>query len=192
MYGIVNKAVESLVIHVAGEAAWKEMTAAAGFPNLTLCDTENYSDDVTLNIALETCEYLDMNLDTLLHTLGKYWFSYTKLQGWHSHFKLAGENFIDVLHGLDSLHANVKDAMPDANMPAFAVFPHEQGYKLEYHSTREGFAPMVIGILESLAESLEEKWQIEHIGQRSDVGFDTFLLRSVSEIAVGSDAKNVA
>lgn len=181
MYGIVNAAVQSLVVKVAGEKAWSEIVESIGFAGSLTDESENYSDEITINIALAICDYLNMELNDLLQLLGKHWISYTEEQGWHQHFKPSGNNFIEVLEGLDSLHARVKDAMPDGSMPAFAVSSCEQGYKLEYHSTRDIFAPLVLGILNGLAESFDEHWHFEHVGHKKYFGFDTFLLVPAGE-----------
>lgn len=180
MYGIVNRAVESLVLQAAGENAWREITEAAGFSELELVDSENYSDEVTVKIAMEICSYLHLELDVLLHMLGKHWVVYTQTQGWHQHFKLSGNSLIEVLQDLDSLHARVRDAMPDGSMPAFAVSTIEEGYILEYKSSRDGFAPMVLGILEGLAESFNEMWHFELVDKKAQCGVDRFLLKSES------------
>jgi hypothetical protein len=92
---------------------------------------------------------------------------------------LPADSFIGVLEGLDEVHARVKDAMPDGNMPFFELTRNSDDYTLEYHSVRDGFAPMVLGILEGLAESFGEQWQFTHVAQKREWCFDKFVLKQV-------------
>lgn len=189
MYGIVNKAVEDLVITTAGHEAWAAITEAAGYADVCIDESVNYDDEVTLKIAAAACELLELELNDLLYTFGKHWVLYTTNKGWAEHFMLPADSFLGVLAGLDELHARVRDAMPDGRMPFFSLSGNSNVYQLEYHSSREGFAPMVLGILAGLAESFGEKWHCEHVRCKQEWSFDTFVLRQVFEDHDSADLK---
>jgi len=62
---------------------------------------------------------------------------------------------------------------------------------LVYSSARDGFAPMVMGILEGLAEQYEEHWEFAHIGSRDQSGVDTFSMHHIASTAA-VDTRNAA
>lgn len=102
---------------------------------------------------------------------------------------MTGNDMESFLEGLDEMHARVRVAMPDADMPQFTLNRLPDCLSLEYHSSRDGLAPMVAGLLEGLAEYFDEAWSIQHTGLRADSGFDTFELRSAVSITGSSDVK---
>lgn len=181
MYGIVNNALKDLVLTAAGPEAWIAITQAAGYEGISIEDTKNYDDDVTLKIVATACEHLGMELEDVLYSFGRHWVLFTENKGWAKHFMLPADSFLGVLEGLDELHTRVKDAMPDGDMPFFNLSKDGHDYTLEYHSSREGLAPMVLGIIDGLAERFGEKWQCEQVRRRQEWGFDTFALKLVKD-----------
>jgi hypothetical protein len=78
------------------------------------------------------------------------------------------------------MHARVNAAMPDGRMPQFTLQSVDEHFELVYSSTRDGFAPMVMGILEGLAEQYGEHWEFAHIGSRDQSGVDTFSMHRIA------------
>jgi len=161
MYGLVNKAIEDLVISSAGEAVWQRIKSSAGLDDLYLLDTSIYPDETTYQLVTAASETLGQSPEEILHAFGRHWVLYTGRQGWATLFAATGESLIDFLGNLNELHARVHTSMPEAQMPEFHLLEADEGYILEYHSHREGLAPMVDGILSGLAEQFGESWSIE-------------------------------
>lgn len=179
MYGIVNRAVEDLVISSAGEETWQKIKALAGLQKLQILESSNYDDDITNKLVAAASQILEQPVDDILHAFGSHWVMYTGREGWVSMFSTSGDDMLDFLKNLDDMHARVNAAMPEGKMPEFTLLEKGDAYHLEYRSSREGLAPMVAGILSGLAEHFKESWDIKHIGQRERGGFDTFLLERV-------------
>ncbi len=106
---------------------------------------------------------------------------------------MAGDDLASVVAGLDSLHSRVQASMPDCRMPSFSSINHPDGVlEVHYRSEREGLAPMVVGLLEGLAERFDEQWQIEQTSADSPDGVDTFMLTPVSVDASSGDPVGAA
>jgi len=180
MYGLVNRAIEDLVVSIAGAETWKRIRAEAGVEDLQLLDTTNYSDDITYRLVASASEVLELSAEDVLHAFGRHWVLYTGREGWANLFAASGDDFVDFLRNLDEMHSRVNTAMPDGRMPEFTLLAEEGRHVLEYRSDREGLAPMVVGILSGLAEQFGESWSIEHVGLREEHGFDRFHLTRVA------------
>lgn len=194
MYGMVNRAIEDLVVATAGEDTWNEILAAAEMEGNEFNDSESYDDALTYKLVAAASEVTGQSAESILHAFGRHWIMYTGREGWGTVFDAAGDNFIDFIGGLDSMHARVQLAMPDLRMPHFTVKNAEVDghYIIEYRSEREGLSPMVAGLLAGLAEQFEESWEIEQTGWRSENGFDSFSVRNTASGSLSERSVNAA
>ncbi|OED37852.1 hypothetical protein AB833_22315 [Chromatiales bacterium (ex Bugula neritina AB1)] len=189
MYGMVNQAIEDLVIETAGEDAWREIKEHAGLAENGFESSVIYDDEVTLSLVAAASEKLKLPPEQILHAFGRHWILYTGREGWSSVFEMTGYDMESFLDGLDEMHARVRVAMSEADTPQFTLHRESDHLSLEYHSNRDGLAPMVNGLLEGLAEHFDEHWSIQHTGQRAEDGFDTFRLRQIATATGSTDAK---
>lgn len=188
MYGMVNRAIEDLVVSSAGEDAWVQIKKDAGIDIPMFQDSTEYNDAITFKLVQAASEFLKQTPEAILHAFGRHWVLYTGREGWASIFNLGGENMVEFINGLDSMHARVQIALPNAEMPQFRVTEKEDHLELIYRSQRTGFAPMVLGLLDGLAEQFNEKWDIEHVQFQHDVGHDIFHLRKAVSAAPDVDS----
>ena len=185
MYGLVNRAVEDLVRATAGDAAWDSVKAKIGQSDLKLLDTKNYDDQLTLDLVTACSELMDLPQADVIKAFGRHWIEYTGREGWTDLFAMTAEDFIGFIRQLDEMHERVNAAMPEGKMPQFTLQRVNEHFELVYSSARDGFAPMVMGILEGLAEQYDEHWEFAHIGSRDENGVDTFSMhRIVSSAAL--------
>ena len=191
MYGLVNKAIEDLVISSAGEQIWLKIRERAGLQDLQLLDSSNYDDEITYKLVAAASDILEQPPELILRLFGKHWVLYTGKQGWSSLFAASGDDLVSFLKNLDDMHARVKVAMPEGRMPEFTLTERGATFELEYRSERDGLAPMVSGMLYGLAEQFEEAWHIEHVYQKDKAGFDRFSLERI-ELQVSGDIQDVA
>ena len=171
MYGLVNEALRELVISTAGEDVWLKIAAEArtstdGFE--ALCP---YSDAVTYKLVELAAPELDIPATELLRRFGKFWVTYTADEGYGDVMFLFGTDFRSCLRNLNRMHAHMGATMPMLKPPRFKL--EEQSPEkavLHYFSHREGLAPMVIGLLDGLAEKYNEQIEIQFVpnGSRSD------------------------
>lgn len=177
MYGLVNKAVESLVRAQFGADVWEKIRSRASVNVASFVSMEPYPDDVTYKLVFAASEVLGAKVPDLLEAFGEYWVLYTAKEGYGELFSMFGSSLEEFISNLDSMHARVGMTFPKLVPPSFVCSELGDGvYDLEYHSTRDGLAPMVIGLLKGLGKSFQQPITIEHTGSRADLGHDQFRL----------------
>ena len=171
MYGLVNAAVRELVISTAGEDTWIRIAHEAdtdpeGFE--ALCP---YSDILSYKLIDLAARELCMSTHEVLRHFGKFWVTYTATEGYGDLMLLFGTDFRSCLKNLNRMHAHMGATMPLLKPPRFKLDElSPEKAVLHYYSVRKGLAPMVIGLLEGLAEKYIERIEINFvpIGTRSD------------------------
>jgi hypothetical protein len=164
MYGLVNRAIEQLVVSVRGEPGWMRVCARAnvspdGF--VAMCP---YHDDVTYRLVEAASIELDQPVDQVLEAFGEYWILYTAEEGYGSLLEAAGTDLRSFLQGLNDLHGRVENLFPHMQLPHFKVVDVGAGeYRLHYRSSRTGLAPMVMGLLRGLAIRFEQTVVLERL-----------------------------
>lgn len=169
MYGLVNTAVADLARTIGGEQAWQEICSHAQVPPVAFVGMTGYPDDVTYRLIDGASAVLGLAPEQVLTAFGRYWVRYTAQQGWGPLLQAAGETLPEVLGGLDALHARVRLLMPELRPPSFrCVELSPTVLRLDYWSERPGLAPMVVGLVEGLAELLGGSATITHVQAAAD------------------------
>lgn len=165
MYGMVNRGIRDLVLARAGAEVWSEICSTIGLDSTDFNDSTSYDDAITYDLVGEVSRVLDVDAEEVLQGFGRHWVLFTGREGWGALFDMAGDDMRSFVAGLDALHARVQASMPRCRMPSFTVFDGEDGaLEVEYRSSREGLAPMVVGLMQGLAERFGEDWTIEPVG----------------------------
>ncbi len=184
MYGLVNRAVKELIVSRAGVEAWQMVCNTAGVHIDDFAAMESYDDDITYRLVGAASQVLDTPAEEILEGFGRYWILYTGAEGWGPILDSQGSSVAEVIGNLNDMHVRIQATMPSLVMPRFQVTrTDDAAIRFEYHSERDGLAPMVLGLMKGLAERCDERWSVAQVGFRSDDGFDTFEL---SAAAVGS------
>ena len=169
MYGLVNTAIVDLARTVGGEQAWRAICAQAGVPPVVFVGMTAYPDDVTYRLVDAASSVLGLSREQVLIAFGRHWVRYTGQQGWGPLLQAAGDSLPEVLEGLDDLHARVRLLMPELMPPSFrCVALTPTTLRLDYWSDRPGLAPMVIGLVEGLAELLGGSATATHVQAAAD------------------------
>lgn len=171
MYGLINAAIQELVISTAGEDVWLKIAKAAraepdGFE--ALCP---YSDALSYTLVELAAHELNIPETEILKAFGRFWITYTAEEGYGDLMILFGADFRTCLRNLNRMHAHMGATMPMLKPPRFKLEERStQKAVLHYFSTRSGLAPMVIGLLEGLAEKYKERIEVSvsPAGTRSD------------------------
>ena len=67
--------------------------------------------------------------------------------------------------------------MPNMKAPSFKVIENDDSsINLEYHSSRQGLASMVIGLLDGMAAKFDEAIEIEYVAKSAEQNFDLFKI----------------
>ena len=180
MYGLVNQAIEGLVRRDFGDDVWLRIADRAGVEPSGFVAMEVYDDSVTYGLVGAASEELKLSPAVLLEAFGEFWTSYTIEEGYEELLAMMGRTLDEFLDNLDSMHERIGSTMPQLVPPSFEREPQEDGSSLlHYRSTREGLAPMVVGLLKGLAKRYSQEIEVEQLdGDASD--HQVFLIRNVA------------
>jgi len=183
MYGLVNRAIEQLVVSLKGEPAWRRVCQRAnvqadGF--VAMCP---YHDDVTYRLVGAVSEEMSMPAESVLEAFGEYWILYTAEEGYGELLESGGSSLREFLDNLNDMHGRVETVFPQMRLPQFDVQDIEPGrYRVAYSSEREGLAPMVTGLLKGLAQRFGEKVDVRLVHARGKgCPVDLFEVQHVEE-----------
>lgn len=162
MYGLVNKAIEDLIVSRFGAETWQRVCRRAGVDVSGFISMDPYPDELTYGLVAAAAEELDTPADRLLEAFGDYWTRYTAREGYGELLDLSGGTFEDFLENLDDMHARIALSMPGLRPPSFQVDRDDEGrILLTYISERAGLAPMIRGLLRGLADRFQVDVDIE-------------------------------
>ncbi|MEO0651297.1 MAG: heme NO-binding domain-containing protein [Planctomycetota bacterium] len=180
MYGLVNRAIEGLVLQQFGADAWRKICERAGVNQAQFVAMQAYDDAITYALVGAASEELGLAPETILETFGEYWTTYTIEEGYGEMLDLMGDSLEEFLDNLDSMHARVGGAMPELIAPSFEREELDDGTSvLHYRSERDGLAPMVVGLLRGIAKRFETELEVEQL-EPAETGHHRFHLREAS------------
>jgi len=175
MYGLVNKAVVDLVTSKFGVETWNKIKQKADVDIDVFVSMDAYPDDVTYRLVGAASEILKLPAEAVLEAFGEHWVLYTAREGYGALLDASGGTLRDFLMNLDALHARVALAMPSLRPPRFRLVDVDGNTMLlEYYSTRQGLAPMVVWLLKGLGVRFKTDIDIAH-ARRAE--HDEFTIR---------------
>lgn len=179
MYGLVNQAIRDMILVNHGEESWVRVRQRAEVEVEQFDGMEAYPDDLTHRLVRAASVELGEDPHCLLRAFGEFWVKYTATEGYGPLMEMAGSSLPEFLHNLDDLHARVGVNFPHLVPPSFdAEELEEGGMQLHYHSSREGLAPMVIGLVEGLGDRFETPVEVEQLACRTQgADHDVFSVR---------------
>ncbi len=189
MYGLVNRALQQLVCTQHGKQVWDDIRAQAGVVDEVFVRMDSYPDEVTHKLVAAASAVLQMPSDDMLKEFGRYWTRYTMAEGYGALMSDLGPTLHDALSALDDMHARVALLYPKLNPPKFRISDvSPDRISLHYSSSRSGFAPMIIGLVEGLGERYGLRVEVRHaVSKGSDSDHDRFDIR-----IVGRNSDNAA
>ncbi len=182
MYGLVNRAIEQLVVSLKGEEGWRRVCQAARWPDEGFVAMQTYDDAVTYGLVQAVSHELGLPAQQVLKAFGEYWILYTAEEGYGDMLAMCGDDLRSFLHGMNHMHARIEVTMPSIRPPHFRVEEKsDTELDLVYESHRDGLAPMVEGLIVGLAKRFNQTIDIQQTGWRSDgVPQDRFHIRILS------------
>lgn len=181
MYGLVNQAMKDLVCSKFGPKKWEEICVASQHSKDDFDLMHSYSDKMTYDMVGAATQVLGMSAYDILRAFGDYWITFTAEQGYGEIMNLFGKDFRTCLKNLNGMHGHMGAMMPHLQPPRFQVISEtEQEILLHYFSTRDGLAPMVVGLLEGLARKYGNSIQIEQKGRSETAQYDEFKILVLS------------
>jgi len=178
VYGLVNKALAELVEEEQGTEGWARVCARAGTDVDMFISTEQYPDSLTFDLVGAASEELRCPVARLLQRFGRHWVLFTGRKGYGLLMEQLGRSVTEFMLNLPGLHARVALLFPHLQPPTFRTEMERPGViRVHYLSTREGFAPMVDGLLHGVGEMLGESVQVTQVADRATgAPHDEFLV----------------
>ncbi|HSH18824.1 MAG TPA: heme NO-binding domain-containing protein [Draconibacterium sp.] len=167
MYGIVNKAIEDLVISNFGEEKWEAIKERSGIDIDFFISNEPYDDDITYKLAGAVSAEMNMTVSDVLQAFGEWWILKTGKEKYGGLMEAGGHSLREFLINLPAFHSRVMLIYPKLTPPEFKISNiEEQSIHLHYFSKREGLQEFVRGLLSGLGKMYNTAVIIELIQSR--------------------------
>jgi len=179
MDGLVTKALQDLVRTRFDDAAWDDVLSGAGLAPLQFLGGQVYPDEMLFRLVDAAAQRGGMTRTQVLEALGEHWVDFAIREGYGRFLTVAGRTFRDVLMNLNQMHDRIALKFPHVRQPSFwCTDLAADSLVLHYTSTRQGLAPMVIGIVRGLAKMHWTRVEVEHKTRCEDgAPHDEFLVR---------------
>ena len=175
MYGMINKAIRTLVTREVGEEVWEQVLESSGIDEDVFEDLEAYDDGVTFSLVGATAETLGLPASDVLEMFGVYWATDVAPKGYGEYFNAFGDDFESFVSGLDEMHVRISEMLPSLSPPSFDIEKlGENHFKIHYKSPREGLAPLAIGTLKGIAQHFGGEADIKQIEYKGTDDHDVF------------------
>lgn len=169
MYGIVNKAIEDLVISNFGEEKWEAVKTRSGVDIDFFISNEPYDDDITYKLAGAVSEEMNIPVSAVLQTFGEWWILKTGKEKYGGLMDAGGNSLREFLINLPAFHYRVMLIYPKLTPPEFKVSNiEEQSIYVHYFSKREGLEEFVRGLLTGLGKMYNTPMEVELIESRDE------------------------
>ena len=169
MYGIVNKAIEELVVANFGEDKWEAIKLRSGVDVDYFISSEPYDDDLTFKLAQAVSDEMGMTLSAVLIAFGEWWVMKTTKDKYGGLLEAGGNNLKEFLINLPLFHNRVMLIYPKLTPPEFKVTDvTENSLNMHYFSKREGLQDFVRGLLQGLSMMYNTPVKINLIQTRDE------------------------
>jgi hypothetical protein len=153
MYGIVNKAIEDLVMDKFGPGMWNKVKSRSGVDVDYFISNEPYDDALTFSLAHAVAEETGMGIRAVLEAFGEWWVLKTGKEKYGGLMKAGGDNLKDFLINLPQFHNRIILIYPKLTPPEFRITDIEDtSLFVHYFSRREGLQDFVRGLLSGLGK----------------------------------------
>ena len=171
MYGIVNKAIESLVIESFGVEKWDKIKESSDVEVDFFISNEPYDDDITYSLAIAVAKEMNITVGDVLVAFGEYWVLKTAKEKYGNLLEAGGNSLREFLINLPAFHNRIMLIYPKLTPPEFKVSHLEEtSLHLHYFSKRAGLKDFVVGLLQGLGKLYKTEVKLEVINDR-DNGF---------------------
>ena len=168
MYGMVNKAVEDMVISGYGEAVWERIKEKAAVDVEVFISNEGYPDEMTYALVGAASEVLKLPAPVILEAFGEHWILKTAMQGYGDMMAAGGKTLREFLLNLPDFHSRVSMILPHLAPPRFfCTGAGEQWVGIRYVSHRAGLAPFVQGLLKGLGRMFQTEVTVLQTADKS-------------------------
>lgn len=169
MYGIVNKAIEDLVISKFGEEKWEAVKERSGIDIDFFISNEPYNDDITFKLVVAVSTEINIPVSDVLQTFGEWWILKTGKEKYGGLMEAGGQSLREFLINLPIFHNRIILIYPKLTPPEFKVSHIEdRSIHMHYFSKRSGLQEFVRGLFMGLGKMYNTPMEVELIQSRDD------------------------
>jgi hypothetical protein len=173
MYGIINQAIQQMVIRDHGEEEWLNIIHKSGIDIYEFRNHESYDDKYTYLLAETLAEHLNTHITEILRALGEFWIIDISLKKYPAMMATGGNSFREFLLNLPKFHNRVYLSYPDLIAPEFKINDNGDNITVEYHSEREGLTHLMEGMLLGIIKMFnEDHVSVKLVYTKSNSTFD--------------------
>lgn len=181
MYGIVNQAIQDLVVENYGQDNWNQILNRCGIEETHFISNEPYEDGITFELVAATSEVLSISQEDILESFGKFWILNTGRKRYGDLMKAGGRDFVDFMMNLPNFHSRIMLIYPNLCPPEFIIEEaSEKKIILHYYSVRDGLTYFMFGLIKGIAEMFQQNIDVTLVGsEKKTVWHDTFLIETI-------------
>lgn len=178
MYGMVNRALESMVCKHYGEATWEAIKQAAGVDIEIFVNNQSYNDDITYQLVEAASKVMNLPPATILESFGVHWVLHTAAEGYGELLRAAGRTLPEFMENLPNFHNRVAMIYPDIRPPHFRCTDMTPtSLRLHYISHRSGLESFVVGLMDGLGQMFDTPVTVELVESRANgAAHEVFLI----------------
>jgi hypothetical protein len=180
MYGMIHKSLQDMICEEYGKAKWEEVFINSKANDEAFLSLNNYSDNIAYSIISSASRILNIPAEQFLKEFGIYWVLKTAKNNYSNLINQYGKNSFELLTNINSMHEKIASVFINYAPPIIETKRIDTStLHILYRSTRKGFTPFMLGIIEGLAVYFDENIVIEYVRRHeTSVGeTTTFILR---------------
>ena len=169
MYGIVNKAIEELVLFHFGEEKWESIKKRTDLELDFFISNQPYDDAITYQLAKAVSEEMNLPIADVFTAFGEWWILKTGKEKYGGLMQSGGSSLKEFLINLPAFHNRVMLIYPKLTPPEFKISHiEENSIQVHYFSKREGLQEFVRGLLQGLGKMYQVNAVIELLESREE------------------------
>ncbi len=165
MYGLINSAMQDMVVAHFGQEQWESIHRHSQVPDDSFLTMRSYDDAITYQLVTSASDVLGAPVDDCLEMFGVFWVEEIATKNFAPLMETTGTHTIDFLNNLNALHDRISSTFTNYVPPQFEVEdidPAKGEFRVHYYSKRDGLTAFVVGLLKGLARHFDD--QLEIIG----------------------------
>lgn len=167
MYGVVNQAIEGMVIETFGKETWEKIKVKSELVDVDFLNNEPYPDKMTYDLVVAANEITNVPIPDILQAFGEYWILNTGMKKYGPLMTSGGDSLKEFLVNLPNFHSRVMLMYPKLTPPSFLIENvQDNDLELHYFSERPGLKDFVIGLIKGLGKMFKSPVEITVIQER--------------------------
>lgn len=153
MHGLINRSIQMFLTETYGERAWLAVARGSGAEIADFESMQLYPDAVTGMLLAAAERVLEKPRARILEDIGTWLIARRQPGTVRRLLRFGGVDFVEFLHSLDDLPGRVRLAVTGLDLPGMELEEHAPfTYTLTLHRGPPGFAHVLLGLLQAMAD----------------------------------------